>query len=272
MGIEVLAPDINASEGNFTIVEETDPDTGETEEKIRFGLYSIKNFGEGIADIIIAERTENGPFKSLEGFLDRVQDRNLNKKSLESLIKCGALDSFADRAKMLHSLDGLLEYNKQNRDTAEGQDSLFGLMEDESSIPSLTLEDCEPAGLRTILSWEKDLLGLYISGHPLDPVRDQLENRDQDIAFIKKNHERIPKAIIPGLIEEVKTIRTKKGDQMAFVKISDLTDSIEMVAFPDGFAEYKELLEPEQTVVVQAKISTRNDEISLILDRIRKLE
>ncbi|PSO46604.1 MAG: DNA polymerase III subunit alpha, partial [Parcubacteria group bacterium SW_4_46_8] len=125
MGIEVLAPDINESFGTFTIVQQNG------EDKIRFGLSSIKNFGEGIGEVIIEERQVNGEFDSLANFLERVQDRNLNKGTLEALIKGGALDQFEERGKMLANLEGLIEYNRENRKQADNQGSLFANMDDD---------------------------------------------------------------------------------------------------------------------------------------------
>ncbi len=183
MKIEVLPPNVNESYGNFGVVED---------KIIRFGLYSVKNSGEGIADAIIAERKKNGKYKTLEDFLKRVKDRNLNKKSMESLIKAGAFDEFGDRGILLANLPDLLEYNKELAKMPENQDSLFGAfgMDDSDGLSTdanhLKLQDAQPADPTEKLLWEKELLGLYISGHPLDKHRATLDQREHNIARVKR--------------------------------------------------------------------------------------
>jgi DNA polymerase-3 subunit alpha len=216
LGIPVLAPNINESFGDFTVIKGEKTGGGMDaqgnlipevqNDKIRFGLYSIKNFGEGIGDVIIAERKNNGPFTTLENFLDRVKDKNLNKKSLEALIKAGAMDDFGNRSVMLANLPELLEYNKEQQKRPENQHSLFGMFDsattndtaDKNSGPlkiggygeHLRLrEDNIEGGLATqsqMLAWEKELLGLYVTGHPLDKYREILDKRDINIEKLKK--------------------------------------------------------------------------------------
>lgn len=178
MGIKVLAPDVNESFGNFTVV---------ADKLIRFGLYSIKNSGEGIADAIINERKRGGPYKHLEDFLNRVKDRNLNKKSMESLIKAGAFDEFGDRGILLANLPDLLEYNKEQARMPDNQDSLFSMFDMGGSEPvqHLKLQDADKADPTEKLLWEKELLGLYISGHPLDKYREAMEKREHSVARVK---------------------------------------------------------------------------------------
>lgn len=196
MGIPILPPDINESFSQFTVIKRTDKKDSETPsnntdksteaDRIRFGLVTIKNFGQGIATAIIEERKKSGHFKSLADFLDRVRDRNLNKKSLEALIKAGALDTFGhDRGTLLGNIETLLAYNKEHENRAENQDSLFGLMSDTSTIPTLKLADVPLATPMEKLVWEKELLGLYISGHPLDRYRANINKVDMTIAKAK---------------------------------------------------------------------------------------
>ena len=150
--------------------------------RIRFGLVTIKNFGQGIATAIIDERKKNGKFKSIADFLERVKDKNLNKKSLEALIKTGALDCFGhDRGVLLANMENLLAYNKENEKKSADQDSLFGGMADTSSLPTLKLASAPPAASNDKLAWERELLGLYISGHPLEQYRSIIEKRDMNI-------------------------------------------------------------------------------------------
>ena len=232
LGIPVLAPNINESFGDFTVIKGEKTGGGMDAEgnfipevlhdKIRFGLYSIKNFGEGIGDVIIAERKNNGPFTTLENFLDRIKDKNLNKKSLEALIKAGAMDDFGNRSVMLANLPDLLEYNKEQLKRPENQHSLFSMfgavdansasnnsgntgennLDTSGNKKPLKIggygehlrlrEDNIEGGLATqsqMLAWEKELLGLYISGHPLDKYKEILAKRDINIENLKKTIE-----------------------------------------------------------------------------------
>lgn len=267
MSIEVLPPDINESFGDFTVVF----DEEHLPQDVRFGLHSIKNFGVGIADAIIVERKKNGKFKSLEDFLTRVTDRNLNKKSLEALIKCGALDSFAERSVMLENLDDLITFGRQMRTRPENQDSLFGLMEDTSTVPKLSLRQAEEETPQERLAWEKELLGLYVSGHPLDLYSSKLANYDFDISRVKDELEPGTKTIVVGVIEEAKRIMTRGGERMAFVRLSDQTGSLEVVVFPRTYELYSELLELEKCVKVRGALSDRRGDISLLADAIKPL-
>lgn len=266
MGISVLPPDINESEGNFTIVTNS-----KNTEAIRFGLYSIKNFGEGIADAIIEERENNGKFSSLAAVLERIQDRNLNRKSLEALIKCGAMDQFGERGVMLFNIDALLAYNKECTQTAKNQDSLFSNLHSSLNTNTLTLESA-PQALQSIkLAWEKELLGLYVSGHPLDNYRELLKKRSINIKRILDEFKEGMTVIPAGIVEELKMVTTKNGDKMAFAKLADLTGTIEVVLFPRVLSEYKEVVQLESCLAFKGRVSARNGEKSIIAEAIKKL-
>ena len=276
MDLEVLPPDINESFAPFSVV----PAQNSEDAKIRFGLTTIKNFGEGISETIIAERKANGHFTSLADFLTRIQDRNLNKKSIEALIKTGALDRFAERGTMLANLDALLTFNREHSaGRAANQDSLFGGIE--SSVNELSLQEAEDVGKEQRLLWERELLGVYVSGHPLDQFKNELTAKGRrligDITRAVAEKQEI--AVVQmkggvttaGMIETVKELLTKKGDRMAFVSISNMTDTIEMVAFPEVFQTYKEMLVPGNCIAVKGKLNIRNDEPSILIDKIRSL-
>ncbi len=267
MGIEVLPPDINESFGDFSVVpkEKTEDKT----EKIRFGLHSIKNFGEGIADVIIEERKQNGPYESLESFLERINDKNLNKKSLEALIQSGSLDRFGERGAMLANIQLLLSFNKESGTRGKSQDSLFG-GESGPFFSHVTLAPAEVASQEQKLVWEKELLGLYISGHPLDKHAKFLEQTNTSIAKLKQLHPNMT-SVVYGLIEDVRLIMTKKGDKMAFVHISDLTGTLEVVLFPKTFQEFREVAQIGVCAGFKGKISARNGEMSLIADKVKKI-
>ncbi len=263
MNIDVLPPNVNDSLGVFSVI--TDSETP----AIRFGLNSIKNFGESIASSIVEERKENGKYTSLADLLKRIENNNLNKRSVDALIKCGALDEFAERGKLLANLNTILEYHKEEHNKPEGQDSLFGNIggADNSSIE---LKDAPEMQLEEKLSYEKELLGLYISGHPLDAHKDKLKDK-KDISDTKTKIRTGITTVVAGLIEDVHTIITKKGDKMAFVRLSDYNDSLEIVVFPKVFADYQEKLVADKCVLIKGKMSTRDGEKSFIADAIKPL-
>jgi DNA polymerase-3 subunit alpha len=275
MDIPVLPPSVNESFGGFTVVKSQ---TGEPD-KIRFGLTTIKNFGEGIAKAIIEER-KNEKFKSLSDFLERIKDKNLNKKSLEALVKSGSMDEFGDRSQLLGNIEALLAYNKERANESQDQDSLFGLMADNSSIPVLRLAPVPAITTSEKLAWEKELLGLYISGHPLDKYRSVIEKRGVTIKLIKEKAAKEKEATddikefsvtVAGIIEDVRPIITKKNEAMCFLKLADLTGSIDVVVFPRTFAQSKNLILPEKCFAIKGKVSERNGELSMIVDSMMPL-
>lgn len=273
MKLPILPPDINASFGDFTIVDKSslgsNPDS--TESEIRFGLYTIKNLGKDIADAIIEERENNGKYKSIADFLERIRHKNLNKKSYEALVKVGAMDALGERGQMIANTEEALEYNKAQKNEMLGQESLFGMMTDTSSVPSLRLKPSEKAPQSTCLAWERELLGLYVSGHPLDDHRDKLEKIGSTVEGIKKLKDGAM-AVVGGIIEDIRPILTKKGDKMAFVKLTDATGTIELVLFPEAFFTNKEFFEnPDRCIKVKGKISERNGEKTMIVERVKEL-
>ncbi len=267
MKIPVLPPNINESFGGFTVIRD---DTTNISEKIRFGLYTIKNLGTDIADAIIAERKANGKFKSITDFLDRIKHKNLNKKSMEALIKSGSMDEWGDRGVFLGNLEDMLAYSKESGTKNENQISLFGGLP-ESANSSFKLKEGTLATQADKLLWEKELLGLYISGHPLDRIREKLESRDINIKKIKKDIGNGREVTIAGIIETARIIITKSNDRMAFLKISDLTDSIEVVAFPSIFKGAVDILVPEKCVAFTGKVSLRNGEKSIIMEAVKEI-
>jgi DNA polymerase-3 subunit alpha len=277
MNIPVLPPDVNFSFEGFGVNKKNSENEVDT---IRFGLTTIKNFGESVATSIIEERKANGPFKTLSDFLSRIKDKNLNKKSLESLIKTGALDSLANenddkdqyRFTLLHNLDKLLTFNKEERTKETDQDSLFGGLSGGNVAIEIDLEKAPHGNSADKLLWEKELLGLYISGHPLESFKERLENKTLNIKKMKETGKEKQPVVFGGIIDEVKTVVTKKGDKMVFLKISDLDDSIEAVAFPKAFEEFQEIIIPESCVVIKGTFSTRNGEKSVLVDKVKLLE
>lgn len=268
MEIPVLPPDVNESFGGFTVIK---AGTTKGQDEIRFGLYTIKNLGADISNAIIEEREENGKFESFTDFLERITHKNLNKKSLEALVKSGAMDMLGERGQMLANTEDALAYNKEQQTGAKNQTSLFGSMSDQSSVPVLRLKESAPVEKNERLAWEKELLGLYISGHPLDEHKIKLEESGTSI---KKVREKTEGAVViaAGIVEDIREITTKKGERMAFVRLADYNESIEMVVFPSVYFSYKELLEKTDTCVkVKGKISERNREKSVIVEAVKVL-
>ncbi len=276
MNIPVLPPNINESFGGFTVIrveEVGSPKGGPTSlksEKIRFGLYTIKNLGTDIADAIIAERKLNGEFKSITDFLNRIKHKNLNKKSMEALIKSGSMDEWGDRGVFLFNLEGMLLYNKESNNQNENQTSLFGALP-QSDISVFNMKESPKATPAEKLLWEKELLGLYISGHPLDRVREKLESRDMNIKKVKEKLGNGIPVTLAGIIETSRIIITKSNDRMAFLKISDFTDSIEAVVFPSIFKEAVDLFIPEKCIAFSGKVSLRNGEKSIIIEAVKEI-
>ncbi len=263
MGIPVLPPSVNESFSGFSVVrEEGKPDT------IRFGLTTIKNFGAGIAQSIVHERKRGGKFTSLADFLTRIPDKNLNKKSLEALIKAGALDNFDERGKMFANIDLLLQFHKESADRGDSQDSLFSNVEGHEE---LRLADSPPAEMDERLAWEKDLLGLYISGHPLEKYRERIQKTGTTVEKIISDAPDSSVTLVAGIIDSVREVTTKKGDLMAFGALSDFTGTIEVVAFSRIYAEMKEILKPDNCVVIKGKVSVRNGEKSIVIDEAKIL-
>ena len=265
MKIPIMPPDINESFGDFTVIYD------KNKHKIRFGLHSIKNFGEGIGDFIINEREMNGKFNSISDFLKRIQNKNLNKKSLEALIKSGALDEFSERGKMLFNIEYLLRYNKEHFEIAQNQNSLFAKFSENTNFSKLNLKENEPASQTDKLFWEKELLGLYISGHPLDEFKEKIKDKYKTIKEIKMSMSSGMIIAVAGIVEECKTILTKKGDVMAFARVADFSDNIEIVLFPETFTKFKILMEREKCIAIKGKISTRNGGVSIITEAVKEL-
>lgn len=266
LGISVLPPSISESEGNFTVVQ-SEQVRGLDKNAIRFGLYSIKNFGTGVADSIVAAR-QGEPFKDLSDFLSRVGDKNLNKKSLEALAQSGALDEFGERGALMSNIEILLSFHKEHQKAPSDQGSLFSGAALKAA--PLKLPPAPKATLDQKLSWEKELLGLYISGHPLDKHKAKLSNQKTTIKHAKENL-RGAETVIAGFVENVQSILTKKGERMAFLKLSDFSGDIEVVVFPRTLKEHETLLVPGLCIMLKGRVSERNGIPSFVAEKVKGL-
>lgn len=264
MGIEVLPPDINESLKNFTVIGE---------KQIRFGLLAIKNVGEKLVESIIEERKQRGAFTSIADFLFRLPQKELNKKSLEALIKAGAFDKLAERNQLLFNLERLLQAAREaQRTKSEGQRGLFEIL-NPFSKREIKLLSTKPASLSQKLRWEKELLGLYISSHPLEEFKHLLEKQPFTISKIKKA---ISKFInrqvkIFGIISRKKKIITKNGKPMFFLDLEDLEDKIEVVAFPAVIEKNPLLFQENKIVCIAGKLDDKDGVPKIICEEIEEI-
>jgi DNA polymerase-3 subunit alpha len=256
MGIDVLPPDINASEHDFTIEQGADG-----KRSIRYGMSAIKNVGDGSVEAILDARS-GGTFRDLEGMCERVDLRAVGKRALESLIKVGALDSMAEREKLLESLDRLMSYSSSLHKAAEaGQMSLFGEatgVELDTSTGGLLVDEVETAySHREMLQWERDLVGVYISEHPLEGVLDKIDQvvNAYSSELTEADHERA--VTMAGLVTYVRPHVTKTNKPMAFAGIEDLYGHIEVVVWPSTWDETRELWQEDRILLVRGKIDSK---------------
>ncbi len=261
MDIQVLPPDVNESLDNFTVIND---------KQIRFGLSAVKNLGSDVISVIITERKKNGFFVSLADFVRRIQTRNFNKKSWEALVKSGSLDRFGERNKLLAGTESILEYARSHqRQASSGQPMLFaesvGGADDD-----LALRPTTPATETEKLSWEKEYLGLYVSSHPLSNYREKLNQYCAPIINLGQEHDNSFQTI-GGIITRVQNILTKKGEQMCFADIEDLTGSLELVVFPSVFNEHKALLATDQIVMVRGRVTDKDGELKMLVEKIMQM-
>ena len=267
MGIMVLPPDINLSEEGFTI-EKNDQSLGGL--AIRFGFSAIKHVGEAAIEEIIHTRREGGEFASLTDFCLRVNGQKVNKKVVESLIKAGAMDRFGKRSAMLASLDRIKEQaEKRQKEAQNGQVGLFAQQEEEKIKPNRdNLVEVEEFSREELLRLEKEMLGLYLTEHPLkqrlNQLREVITHKLYQVAEMDRGRARVG-----GVISRLRIITTKNGGrEMAFVGLEDETGQIELVVFPNQFESNKDRLRLEQLLLVEVKIERREDKISIIAEKI----
>ncbi|MFA6411019.1 MAG: OB-fold nucleic acid binding domain-containing protein, partial [Candidatus Buchananbacteria bacterium] len=267
MGIDVLPPDINESYTIFTMVVSAET---QTRPRIRFGLQAIKNVGENITKVIIRERKANGPFKNLEDFLTRVKDKDLNKKSMESLIKTGAFDRFADRNLLLYNLEKLLKFNKELTE-AGNKPNLFSAAGLTGGAPTLKLETPEETNTALYCTWEKDLLGIYLSAHPLDAVKDSLPFDRQKLSSL---NQLITGTVIKaaGSVQGIKRILTKNNQAMLFATLADESGSAEILVFPKTLEKTSLLWQEDALLIVKGKVSHTDGNAKIICDTVEKLK
>jgi DNA polymerase III subunit alpha len=267
MEIEVLPPDINESFVTFAAIIKPGK-----KEQIRFGLGAVKNVGKNVASEIVEERKRNGKYTSLTNFVERIQTKDLNKKSLESLAKCGALDEFGERNQLLENCEKILNYSKDfQKNQNSNQTSLFGGSGIDIKMPEISLESAEPAPKMTKLGWEKELLGLYVSEHPLSEFLDFFRQCSTPISEIDASLVN-QTVTIGGIIDKVKKIFLKSQKSMAFVQLEDAGgQKMEAIVFPKTLEKYETLWEEGNIVLVTGKISDKDGTLKILADEARRV-
>ena len=271
MNVPILAPDLNTSDIHFTV----------TDEGVRYGLAAIKNVGESAIASIIESRQEGGRLSSLNRMCENVDLRLVNKRVLESLVKAGALDFMLPdasidsvgqgRAQLLAAVDPSIDHgSRRQRNRDQGQTELFGESDAEGTNGAIRLPDARPLTETEQLAFEKEALGFYLSGHPVDRFADGLRS-----AGVKRIEELVTsEASIPiaGIISQCRSLTTRKGAPMAVVMLEDRGGSLEAVIFPDTYAKYRSLVEVDRLVVARGKLEKDDESTRLVVSEIRAVE
>ncbi len=266
MGIAVLTPDVNESQESFTVANG----------RIRFGLAAMKNVGKGAMQSIIQVRNEEGPFTSLQDFCARVDLGQVNKRMIENLIKGGAFDSVVgNKRQLLEILDQCLEQgNEIRRSKNSAQMSLFDFAEETgltSRYAPIPLPDMPDFSSQELLAMEKQILGLYVSGHPLDDYTQVLaEKTSATLAELTEEQDQ-QRVILGGMINTFKINTTKRGDTMATCQFEDLTGTIDMLVFPKTFVRYREMIQKDAIVLIKGRYLAQEDNPKLSADEILPL-
>ncbi|NCN07208.1 DNA polymerase III subunit alpha [Candidatus Falkowbacteria bacterium] len=267
LGIEVMSPDVNESFSTFTVVAES---LKAGSPRIRFGLFAVKGLGENIVKVIINERRENGKFKNLEDFLTRIKNKDLNKRSLEAMVKAGVLDSLDERNRLLYNMDRILLFVKEsNQNSLSGQDSLFDLTP-QVSLSGLRLDNTSVLDKKQKLTWEKEYLGIYVSDHPMQELSAKLDGLVTKCSDLKIGDSK-KYVKVAGVISIIKKIMTKKGDQMLFATIEDNTGNTEVLVFPRTLEENPHIWQTDSIVAILGKVSDKDDEVKVLCEKVAVL-
>jgi DNA polymerase-3 subunit alpha len=271
IGIEILPPDVNESYRDFTVVGKA----------IRFGLSAVRNVGEGVIDTIIGEREHGGQFKSIYEFCRRVEMSALNKRTIESLIKGGAFDSCKiSRRQLLQTYDKAVDIGQQHqKDKAAGQFTIFDFGDDAGDSASgddnihdpidETVPEFEKAEL---LAYEKEMLGLYVSDHPLLGLEEALASQTDFPSSELKEQKDGTIAWVGGIIAKITKITTKKGDLMLFLELEDLDGSVEIVVFPQAVEKYRDLIEVDKMLLIKGRLDIKEEEVKLLVQEMKAFD
>ncbi|MEG5040039.1 MULTISPECIES: DNA polymerase III subunit alpha [unclassified Microcoleus] len=277
LGIEVEPPDVNSSELTFTPLPKLM--TGSAKDKILFGISAVKNVGEAAIENILAARQEGGKFKSLADLCDRVNLHSVNRRALEALIQCGAFDKIENNRKQLvNDLEGVMKWaQERKRDRESGQGNLFDLLGTNSFGKSVNTYESAPKSKlvqdydkQEKLRLEKELLGFYVSEHPLKFLMQV--NPDPDVVTLEQLAEKKGKVSVIVMLNAIKMVVTKKGDAMAILQLEDLTHQIKAVVFPKAYEQVKPYIVENAILQISGKIEKDGEEIQIIVDTAKPVE
>ena len=269
MGIAVLPPDINHSEDQFTVEGDA----------IRFGLGAVKNVGRGLIRNMVKVRNEGGPFKSLEDFIERMGEGELNKRAVENFIKCGAMDCFGHhRSELLAVFDPMMDSIASSRKkNLEGQMALFALLDEEdASAARIPIPKLPERSRPELMAMEKETTGIYISGHPMDDYRALLRNTHvvpiANLMSEEHHYEDDQIVSVAGVVQNVKMKTTRNNSMMAYVTMEDDTASVEMLAFSNVLNQFGGYLKENSAIAVTGRLSLRDDkEPQIVVNRVRPI-
>ena len=268
LGIPVLPPDVNHSFDHFTVEGDA----------IRFGLGAVKNVGRGLIRSMAAHRAEGGPFKSLEDFIQRMGEGELNKRAVENFIKCGAMDCFGyHRSELLAVYDTMMDSIASSRKkNLEGQMGLFAMLQDEDQAAAIPIPKLPEMKKADLMAMEKETTGIYLSGHPMDDYRGFLKNSHVvsmgSLLDEESNYEDDQIVSVAGIVQSTKMKTTRNNSMMAYVTVEDDTASLEMLAFSNVLNQYSVLLQENQPVVITGRLSMRDDkEPQIVINRVRHI-
>ena len=268
MGIQTLPPDINASGDVFSVEGK----------HIRFGLAAVKNIGRGLIRSVVAKRNEGGPFRSLEDFLTRMGEGELNKRAVENLIKCGAMDCFGNhRSELLAVYESMMDsLSVSRKKNLEGQMGLFGMLEDDDPCTSIPIPKLPELSATDRMALEKETTGLYLSGHPMDDYRGLLKNTHVvPIGTLMEGEEKYQDdqiVSVAGIVQTVKMKTTRNNSMMAYITLEDDTAAVEMLAFSNVLSQFGGYLKENSPVVITGRLSLRDDkEPQIVINRARPM-
>jgi DNA polymerase-3 subunit alpha len=262
MGVDVLPPNVDNSLWDFSIEDRSDKPPA-----IRFGLGAIKNVGNSPVDLIVKARTD-GPFRDLNDFARRVDLRTVGKRSLECLIRVGAMDRFGPRRALLEALDQFISVSASHFRAAQtGQLSFFGSIEGVEE--EIILPQSNAIDQREQLEWERELLGLYVSDHPLTPYLPALQKKITHLSAQLGEAAHKEKVLVAGMVTRFRRIQTKKKDWMGFVTIEDIQGSIELVLFPRAWNEFGSLIEPDVVISAEGRVDAANGDPKVLVDKVK---
>ncbi len=262
LGIEVLPPDVNSSDWDFSI-----EDLADGKSVIRFGLGAVKNVGQTPVQIILDARNSDGPFETINDFAKRVDLRLVGKRALESLVRVGALDKFGDRRAILEALDRITAVSTSHFKAAlSGQMSIFGL--DSTVVEEIELPKLPALQIRELLEWEKELIGLYVSSHPMQSYTHILKKKITRYSSQLLEMNSKSTVIVGGMITRFRRLQTKNGKDMCFATMEDMHGPIELVIFPNTWTRYREFIQIDRILLVEGKLDNDGNEPKILVDSI----